>query len=281
MRPPPPSRSSRLPAHDSGPYGLAAALEPEDDDDDVETYVGPMSVRPSLGAARASMRPSLRAVPASVRPSPRPSAPHSIRSPNGTLAPVSVRTAHAPIAPAVQPMQVQDFAFADTVFAKELEDEAPSSGPIIVSDPVGSQLGPQCVTPLAFPMPDVQEMAQAADADLAARVRHSVRGTLSEMRDAWEATAITTVDASEPPPSPASFFVRRVVAMCASWQWDRADVLRAAVIGVSVFVVAAALGAVAVATPAAATSTDGEVRGIHTLEQHTGRTNVVHLKATR
>lgn len=269
--------------HDSGPYGLAAKLEPEDDDDDLETFVGPMSVRPSLGAARASMRPSLRAAPASVRPSPRPSAPHSVRSPNGTLAPVSVRTAHAPLPPAPAPMQVQDFAFADTVHARELrdlEESPPSSGPIIVSDPV-AQLGPQCVTPLAFPMPDVEEMAQAADADLAARVRHSVRGTLAEMRDAWEATAITTIDASEPPPSPASFFARRIVAMCASWQWDRADVFRAAVIGVSVFVVAAALGAVAVATPSNASSTDGEVRGIHTLEQHTGRTNVVHLKAPR
>jgi len=278
MRPPLPSRSSRLPAHDSGPYGLAAKLEPEDDDE-LETFVGPMSVRPSLGTARASMRPSLRAAPASVRPS----APHSVRSPNGTLAPVSVRTAHAPIAPAPAPMQVQDFAFADTVHARELrdlEESPPSSGPIIVNDPV-AQLGPQCVTPLAFPMPDVEAMAQAADADLAARVRHSVRGTLAEMRDAWEATAITTIDASEPPPSPASFFARRIVAMCASWQWDRADVLRAAVIGVSVFVVAAALGAVAVATPSSAASADGEVRGIHTLEQHTGRANVVHLKATR
>ena len=107
------------------------------------------------------------------------------------------------------PVQVQDFAFADTVFARELEESSPpESGPIFVNDPVGSG-NPQLVTPLAFPMPDPQQMQLAAEADLASRLRQSVRGTLLEMREAWEATAFTTVDASEPAPSPASFSTGR------------------------------------------------------------------------
>jgi hypothetical protein len=259
---------------------LASALEPEDDE--LETCVGPMSVRPAPVSVRGpmSIRPaphSVRSAPHSVRSAPHSvrSAPHSVRSPQGTLAPVSMRAPHAN---AVAPLQVQDFAFADTVFARELDEEPPSSGPIFVNDPVGTG-NPQCVTPLAFPMPDPVQMQ--AEADLAARLRHSVRGTLLEMREAWEATAFTTVDASEPPPSPASFFVRRVIAMCSSWQWDRADVIRAAAIGTAVFVVAAAIGAVAVQSSPSAAAGDAEVRAKHTLEQHTGRTIVVHAKATR
>lgn len=286
LRPLPPQPN--LETDESGPYGLASALEPEDDE--LETCVGPMSVRSSALRTRAphsvrsaplsvrSAPHSVRSAPHSVRSAPSSvrSAPHSTRSPHGTLAPVSVRSAHAQVAP----VQVQDFAFADTVFARELEEPAPSSGPIFVNDPIGAS-SPQLVTPLAFPMPDPQQMQMAAEVDLAARLKHSVRGTILEMREAWEATAFTTVDASEPPPSPASFFVRRVVAMCSSWQWDRADVVRAAVIGTAVFVVAAAIGAVAVQSSPSAASADAEVRARHTLEQHTGRAIVVHAKATR
>ena len=184
-------------------------------------------------------------------------------------APVSVR------APA--PIQLHDFAFADTIIANELlEDELPPpSGPIYVSDSMGNT---QCVTPLAFPLPDAAE-----DVDLGTRLRvvhahlrHAVRGAFEEMRDLWAGTA-EMVDGG----ASGSRFAR-IVALWSCFQWSRADFTRAAVIGLAVFVTTAALAATTLdfgdgsSNGTAAASTG--VRGGRTLDQHTGKKIVVRAK---
>lgn len=250
--------------------GLADELEPEDE---LETRVAP----------RSSVAPlSVRSGPASVRSGPPSvrSGPPSVRSvpptPSMRSGPLSVRSL-PPVS--VAPVQVQDFAFADTVIVGELaaEEAAPASGPIFVNDPGGD---PQCLTPLAFPVPEPIPSADLASRlrAFSARTRNTMRGTLLEMREAWDATAETAFDpmSGMSPPSPLGFFARRVVALWTSWQWDRADVVRAAIIGTAVFAIAAALGASAVAgDPASGAS---EVREGRTLDQHTGRAVVVHAK---
>ncbi len=180
------------------------------------------------------------------------------------------------------PIQLQDFAFADTVFADELTEAelAPPSGPIYVNDSMGNA---QCVTPLAFRLPDA-----GPDVDFATRlrvlhahVRHAVRGAYEEMRELWAGTAEMVEGGAS-----ASRF-DRVLALWSCFQWSRADVTRAALIGLAVFVTAAAIGATtldfdadaegtASARGNAASST--EVRGGHTLDQHTGKKAVVHAK---
>jgi hypothetical protein len=184
-------------------------------------------------------------------------------------APVSVRT------PA--PIQLHDFAFADTIVAKELlEDElAPPSGPIYVSDSMGNT---QCVTPLAFPLPEAAEHVDLGTRlrVLHAHVRHAVRGAFEEMRDLWAGTA-EMVDGGA-----SGSRLARVLALWSCFQWSRADLTRAAVIGLAVFVTTAALAATTLdfgdgASSGTAAASTG-VRGGRTLDQHTGKKTVVHAK---
>jgi hypothetical protein len=192
-------------------------------------------------------------------------------------APISLRS------PA--PVQVQDFAFADTVFANELPDDegAPPSGPIYVKEPGGHT---QCVTPLSFPLPPA-----GADVDfptrlrvLHAHLRHALRRTREEMREIWAGTAEIVVErerAEGAEPSPLPYVVRRVLALWSCFQWSRADLTRAAMIGLAVFVTAAAIGATTMdfgdGIHASAGASSG-VRSGRTLDQHTGKKLVAHPK---
>ncbi|HSO37448.1 MAG TPA: hypothetical protein VLT33_33210 [Labilithrix sp.] len=246
LRPLPPLPELEPESDDSDAFGgLANVLEP-DHEDDATTSV-------SMRRGRAS-GPSGRA----------PAAP-----------PVSIRA----------PVQVQDFAFADTVFANELPDEpdGPPSLPIFFDD---ARSNPQCVTPLAFPLPDA-----AADVDLATRrrvffahVRHGFRRSLEEMRELWGGTAdiVYGQTAGERGPSKTSafgFFVRRVLALWQCFQWSRADLVRAAMIGLAVFVVAGAAFASTMDLGGATSSAGGsEVRAARTLDQHTARKMVLRAK---
>ena len=176
---------------------------------------------------------------------------------------------------AVASAQVQDFAFADTVYADELTDgPPPPSGPIFVQDPMGNT---QCMTPLAFRLP-----MPAEDVDLPtrlralfARTRHSFRRSLAEMVDLWA----DTNEMVEPTEPGTGRHLRRAVAMWSFFHWSRTDLTRAALIGLAVFVTAAAIGAGAMdlgGDRSAATS--DQVRGQRTLDQHTGRNFVPRSK---
>lgn len=215
-----------------------------------------------LGAATTAARKA-RTAPRTVPPSLRGRA----------APPVSVRS------PA--PIQLQDFAFADTVSAKELGDDelAPPSGPIYVNDAMGNT---QCVTPLAFRLPDA-----AAEVDLATRLRvvlahlrHAIRGAHEEMLELWAGTA----EMVEGGASGSRF--DRVLALWSCFQWSRADLTRAGMIGLAVFITAAAIGSAtldfggesaASATGSNVASSTG-VRPGRTLDQHTGKKVVVRAK---
>ena len=165
-----------------------------------------------------------------------------------------------------------DIAFADTIHVRDLnlgdtgDELPPASGPVIVNDP---DQGTQWMTPFAFPLPAPAEDVSLSTKlrILSARVRHGVRGSLEEAQDAWSQT------------SEAPTFVERVKALFSLWQWERGDLVRAAIIGGAVFVVAATIGAAAIAggeaeSPQAfgvsAAYEDG-VRVPRTVDQHTGR----------
>jgi len=225
--------------------GLADVLEP---DPDAITSMRRLGAATTAGGRVRTGPPSLR---------------------GGAAAPASVR------APA--PIQLHDFAFADTVIAQEiLEDELPPpSSPIYVSDSMGNT---QCVTPLAFRLPDA-----GADVDLATRLRvllahlrHAVRGAFQEMSDLWDGTA-EMVDGG----ASGSRFAR-VLALWSCFQWSRADLTRAAMIGLAVFVTTATLAATTLdfgdASSTSNAAASAGVRGGRTLDQHTGRKTVVHGK---
>lgn len=187
----------------------------------------------------------------------------SVRHPS--LPPVSSR------APA--PIQIQDFAFADTIVARELaDDEAPPpSGPIYVHDPDGNT---QCVTPLAFRLPSAAE-----DVDVSTRMRvtvaharDAVRRSVEEMRELWAGTA-EMVGGQEPGA------LRRVLLLWSCFQWSRADFTRAAMIGVAVFITAAAIGASTMDLADGGSAAAGAgVRAARTIDQHTGKKIVLHGK---
>ena len=243
-------RDQALDASDDTPSfaGLADVLEPDPD--------AITSMR-RLGAATVASRHA-RTGPPSLRGG-APPAPISVRSP--------------------APIQLHDFAFADPVIAQELsEDELPPpSNPIYVSDSMGNT---QCVTPLAFPLPEAAE-----DVDLSTRLRvvlahlrHAVRGAFEEMRDLWAGTA-EMVDGG----ASGSRF-SRAIALWSCFQWSRADLTRAAMIGLAVFVTTATLAATTLelgddsGAGTAAASRGPGVRGARTLDQHTGKKTVVHAK---
>lgn len=199
-----------------------------------------------------------------------------------------------------EPFTPQDFAFADTVLARQLGDEPPPpSRPIFVHDPGGQT---QCVTPLAFPVPDA-----APDASLdvrmrvsASRMRLSMHRSIAEVREAWDATAeLALPELGAKPPSRAAVFLKRIVAVFSSWEWDTADLARAVIIGSAVFLVAGTIGVTAMTdrvahapeaqeaqgaragqrAQAAQGSASAEVRAPRTLDQRTGRAVVVRHRA--
>lgn len=180
------------------------------------------------------------------------------------------------------PAQVQDFAFADTVYSNDLLDDAapcslpPPSGPIFAQDSLGNT---QCMTPLAFPLPPA-----AANIDVRTRLRvffaharHAVRGSHEEMTELWAGTDQLVSRRARG----AGRLFRRLLALWSLFQWSRSDVTRAALIGLAVFVVAGALGSVVIdlGDSAAASASSDEVRARHTLDQqHTGKRLVARSK---
>jgi hypothetical protein len=189
------------------------------------------------------------------------------------------------------PIQLQDFAFADTVVAQELGDEEPPppSGPIYVSDALGNT---QCVTPLAFRLPsdasdanDANDANDAKNVDLGTRlriafahVRHAMRGSFEEMRELWAGTAQMVEGGA------AASHIDRVLALWSCFQWSRADLTRAAIIGLAVFVTAGAIGVTTLdfgdgtASAAGNDASRTEVRPGRTLDQHTGKKSVFRAK---
>lgn len=147
--------------------------------------------------------------------------------------------------------EMVDFAFADTVVAAdlgELDEPCPHSG-IVISDETGHD---HYLTPIPHPLP-----AAAAEIGLGtrvrfawARLRHGMKTSRAEMNELWSATACLehvhdgqgAVVYEEDPFLRAATVGRRVRTLFSFFEWDRADLLRAAWIGLVVFVLAAMVG---------------------------------------
>lgn len=218
--------------------------------------VGPPAASGPFGAS-SSRNPSLRGQPA------HPSAPISIRA----------------------PVQVEDFAFADTIVANELTDDAepPPSGPIFFNDGAGPSM--QCVTPLAFRLPAAADHVDLSTRlrVLSAHARHAFRRSLEEMRELWGGTAEIVqgeVDEEGGPTTTTPFvvFLRRALVLWSCFQWSRADLTRAAMIGIGVFMVVGAIGATTMDFSDSGGATSSEVRVRRTLDQHTARKIVLRIK---
>jgi hypothetical protein len=177
-------------------------------------------------------------------------------------------TSDGPLASARRP-QV-DFAFADTVFADELpaDEPPPPSGPIYVRDDHGRDS--LCVTPLAFPLPPASARLDAATRLRVhmAHLRHALSNARDEMRELWGATAAIVDDARADGTPALPRVVRRVGALWSCFQWSRTDLTRAAMIGLAVFITAAAVGTSTV-EPGSTSARGDEVRARRTLDQHT------------
>lgn len=207
----------------------------------------------------------------------RASAPPSPMNSQGAV-PVSIRA----------PQQVQDFAFAETVSAREIGEDSNPSTPIFFDDVAAATQ--HCVTPLAFPLPPA-----ADDVDLrtrlrvgSAHVRHGLRGSIEDMSDLWRgAGEIVEAELMEgfrrPPATALGLFLRRVRAAWSCFTWTSSDLARVALIFSGVFLV----GVTAVlttrannddATATASSDASTEVRAPRTVEQHTGRKLVVRNK---
>ena len=164
--------------------------------------------------------------------------------------------------PEADPVEIQDFAFADTVYASELESDAP-----------------HCMTPLAFPLP---LSMPADDVSLATRLRvllaharHAIRGSVEEMRGLWA----DTNEVVEPTEAGTGRHLRRALALWSFFHWSRGDVTRAALIGLAVFISAAALSATTMDFGSESSAgASNEVRGVHTLDQHTGKNRAPRSK---
>jgi hypothetical protein len=168
----------------------------------------------------------------------------------------SFRSSRLP--PAVQTAQpVPDFAFADTVIARDLDDAIPASG-VVISDPRG---GSHCVVPtpygLSHPHEDVGAAALRVGPPTPRPRPHPIAPgpwarMRAEMRDLWSATASLeeshdaqgSIVYHGDPFVRAATVGRRVRTFFTFFEWDRADLLRAAWIGLAVFVVVATIGAV-------------------------------------
>jgi hypothetical protein len=143
---------------------------------------------------------------------------------------------------------VEDFAFADTVVASgDLEEVAPPSG-VIVADGAGQPM----LVPLAYTPHDVPAVMAPPPMGLWERLRHGVMAMREELNQLWTATACLeeihdgngVVIRDEDPFVRAATVGRRVRRLFSFFEWDRADLLRAAWIGLAVFVLVATVGAI-------------------------------------
>jgi hypothetical protein len=256
-------------SEDSGSYdgGLADVLEPDFDDEAVTSLhmtganpVGPHSIRMPPASVRNG------GGPLSVRGS--SGGPISVRGGGGPISvrgggPVSVRGG-GPISDRPRaPSQVQDFAFADTVFGLP-EEASPPSSPIYVNDDPGQS---QSMTPHSYPLPE-ESAGRGGFGVLADAFQRS----REEMRELWAGTG-EMVDESR-----GMRTIRRVFALWSCFQWSRADLTRAAMIGLAVFVTAAAIGATTIDFGSESSVGSAGVRAARTLDQHTGKKVVLRTK---
>ena len=158
-----------------------------------------------------------------------------------------------------------DFAFADTVVATDLDEAIPPSG-LVINNEAGHA---HCLTFDRVPHepPEFSEAyapptpylipADGAFAtkmrDAWARMRQGVQASRAEMNELWSATASLehlhdgqgAIVYEEDPLTRARTVGRRVRTFFSFFEWDRADLLRAAWIGLLVFMLVATVGAFA------------------------------------
>jgi hypothetical protein len=130
---------------------------------------------------------------------------------------------------------VVDFAFADTVVAADLDnlDESVPPSQILVNDETGHA---HHLVPIAYPP------ASPADPGVTTRMRFAwarVRHDVKDMHQLWDATASDRVADQG-----MVDMGRRVRALVSFFEWDRADLLRAAWIGLAVLVFVATFSAI-------------------------------------
>jgi hypothetical protein len=159
---------------------------------------------------------------------------------------------YAPPAAAVRASEpVEDFAFADTIVAVDLDEPPPASG-IVVSDETGRA---QLMQPVAYPIVAPDDPGLVTQIRFSwVRLRHGMKESRNEMRELWSATADLdelvpherAYVQQEDPLVRAATIGRRLRALFSFFEWDRADLLRAAWIGLAVFFLAATIGALVV-----------------------------------
>lgn len=168
-----------------------------------------------------------------------------------------------------------DLAFADTVVVDDLADAMPLSSDLRFNDETGIErrvhsvafppLDPSLLPPLETspPPPSPGPPPQAALAPLSRpppqnqdrglagawrRMRKGVRAQREELTLLWSATAALDADPGDPTLTGAGAgkmtVSRRLRTLLSFFEWDRADVLRAAWIGLAVFFLAATIGAI-------------------------------------
>ena len=122
-----------------------------------------------------------------------------------------------------------DFAFADTVHTNELLDDElpPASGPMIVKDSTGHRR----MNPLAFPPPAPREPREVRDPGVTSRAKSALDESVHEMKELWASTDGEDMGV-----------VDRLRTVWSFWEWDRTDMVRAAIIGIAVFLAVATIG---------------------------------------
>jgi hypothetical protein len=159
-------------------------------------------------------------------------------------------------ATAITPWEAPDLAFADTVIANDLEPPPPSG--IVVSDEADAVIAPpDLVTHVLTPMTMAaswhpEAPAPAYDPGVVTRlssaferVRHGVNESRAEMNLLWSATATleeVADDGGVVHRRPVTLR-RRLTMLLSFFEWERADLLRAAWIGLGAFLLAATVGA--------------------------------------
>jgi hypothetical protein len=156
-----------------------------------------------------------------------------------------------------------DLAFADTVVVDDLADAIPLSSDLRFNDETGIE---RHVASVGFPPPAVlaptpPPSARPPSATSARglrgawmRMRTGVRAQREELTLLWSATAAldTAADptaSAHPQQRPGRMTLGRRLRMLLSFfEWDRADVLRAAWMGLAVFFLVATIGAVILRT---------------------------------
>jgi len=170
---------------------------------------------------------------------------------------------------------IADFAFADTVVAGDLDEAIPPSGMVIQNERGLAR----CLTvaPLVNHVLPGTYSVRGREDGLArrlrtawARMRRGLQASSAEMKDLWSATASLehaqgaqgAIVHDEDPLARAAIVGRRVRTFLSFFEWDRADLLRAAWIGLVVFVVVATVGAFALQRgPSPTTSVDVPASG--------------------